>query len=119
MMEGTKRDFEMIFRNRLSVAGVNSAWWLEMARWSITAVLIVPEDNYFVMGDNRDDSLDSRYWGFVPGQNIVGRPLVIYWSMKNQENEYPADGNKLARFVYAMSHLVQITRWDRALRLVQ
>jgi hypothetical protein len=39
--------------------------------------------------------------------------------MRSQENAYPADGNKLARFVYAMSHLVQITRWDRALRLVQ
>ena len=81
--------------------------------------LIIPEGNYFVMGDNRDDSLDSRYWGFVPKENIVGRPLVIYWSMRNQENTDASDGNKLARFVYAMSHLVQITRWDRALRLVR
>jgi signal peptidase I len=102
----------------LPVAGLNGAWWLEMRKMVDNGQLIVPEDNYFVMGDNRDDSLDSRYWGFVPAQNIVGRPLVIYWSMRSQENE-PADGNKLARFVYAMSHLVQITRWDRALRLVQ
>ena len=43
--------------------------------------LIVPEGSYFVLGDNRDDSYDSRYWGFVPAENIVGRPLVIYWSM--------------------------------------
>jgi signal peptidase I len=100
------------------VSGVNGSWKVEMAKMVDNGQLIVPEDNYFVMGDNRDDSLDSRYWGFVPGQNIVGRPLVIYWSMRSQENE-PADGNKLARFVYAMSHLVQITRWDRALRLVQ
>lgn len=103
----------------LPVAGLNEAWWLEMKKMVDNGQLIVPEDSYFVMGDNRDDSLDSRYWGFVPRQNIVGRPLVIYWSMRNPENEYPADGNKLARFVYAMSHLVQITRWDRALRLVQ
>jgi len=102
----------------LPVAGLNGAWWLEMRKMVDNGQLIVPEDNYFVMGDNRDDSLDSRYWGFVPAQNIVGRPLVIYWSMRSQENE-AADGNKLARFVYAMSHLVQITRWDRALRLVQ
>ena len=101
------------------VSGVNGSWKLEMAKMVDNGQLIVPEDSYFVMGDNRDDSLDSRYWGFVPRENIVGRPLVIYWSMNNQKDEYPADGNKLARFVYAMSHLVQITRWDRALRLVQ
>jgi signal peptidase I len=101
------------------VSGVNASWKVEMAKLVGDGQLIVPEGNYFVMGDNRDDSLDSRYWGFVPEQNIVGRPLVIYWSMRSQGNEYPADGNKLARFVYAMSHLVQITRWDRALRLVQ
>ncbi len=117
---GTEARFRDDFpQPTIGVSGVNSSWKLEMAKMVDNGVLIVPEDNYFVMGDNRDDSLDSRYWGFVPGQNIVGRPLVIYWSMKNQENEYPADGNKLARFVYAMSHLVQITRWDRALRLVQ
>jgi signal peptidase I len=101
------------------VTGVNASWKVEMAKMVDDGQLIVPEGNYFVMGDNRDDSLDSRYWGFVPERNIVGRPLVIYWSMRSQGNEYPADGNKLVRFVYAMSHLVQITRWDRALRLVQ
>ena len=42
--------------------------------------LIIPEGQYFVMGDNRDDSQDSRYWGFVPRENIIGRPLLIYWS---------------------------------------
>ena len=103
----------------LPVAGLNGAWWLEMRKMVDNGQLIIPEGNYFVMGDNRDDSLDSRYWGFVPKENIVGRPLVIYWSMRNQENTDASDGNKLARFVYAMSHLVQITRWDRALRLVQ
>lgn len=103
----------------LPVAGLNGAWWLEMRKMVDNGQLIVPEDNYFVMGDNRDDSLDSRYWGFVPKENIVGRPLVIYWSMRSQEAADSSDGNKLARFVYAMSHLVQITRWDRALRRVQ
>ncbi len=81
--------------------------------------LIVPDGNYFVMGDNRDDSLDSRYWGFVPQENIVGRPLVIYWSLRSPESADPSTGDKLARFLYAMSHLMQITRWDRTLRLVQ
>ena len=80
--------------------------------------LIVPEGSYFVMGDNRDDSSDSRYWGFVPQENVVGRPLVIYWSMRKQEDSDAAASDKLTRFIYAMGHLMQITRWDRTLRLV-
>jgi signal peptidase I len=106
-------------RLNLPVAGLNGAWWLQMKKLVDNNELIVPEGNYFVMGDNRDDSLDSRYWGFVPQENIVGRPLVIYWSMRRQEGSDPTPGDKLARFVYAMSHLMQITRWDRTLRLVQ
>jgi signal peptidase I len=100
-------------------SGVTAAWRLEMAKLVENGELIVPEGNYFVMGDNRDDSLDSRYWGFVPQENIVGRPLVIYWSMRSQAGDEQSNGDKLARFVYAISHLAQITRWDRALRLVQ
>ena len=42
--------------------------------------LVVPPDSYFAMGDNRDNSLDSRYWGFVPRENIIGKPLLIFWS---------------------------------------
>jgi len=104
----------------LPVAGLNGAWWLEMKKMVDDGQLIVPEGNYFVMGDNRDDSLDSRYWGFVPQENIVGQPLVIYWSMRSPEALASASpGDKLSRFLYAMSHLVQITRWDRTLRLVQ
>jgi signal peptidase I len=42
--------------------------------------LIVPAQSYFVLGDNRDNSLDSRYWGFVPDSLVRGRPLFVYWS---------------------------------------
>ncbi len=101
------------------IMGVNGSWRLEMSKLVDDGQLIIPEGNYFVMGDNRDDSLDSRYWGFVPQENIVGRPLVIYWSMRNQEVADSSNADKLARFVYAMSHLVQITRWNRAMRVVQ
>lgn len=100
------------------VAGLNSNWWREMQNLVDDGELIVPAGNYFVMGDNRDDSLDSRYWGFVPAKNIVGRPLVIYWSMRSQQAQ-GSGAERLGRFVYALSHLIQITRWDRALRIVQ
>jgi signal peptidase I len=46
--------------------------------------LIVPEGQYFAMGDNRDNSLDSRYWGWVPRENIIGKPTVIFWSYERQ-----------------------------------
>lgn len=102
----------------LPVAGLSGAWWQEMKKLVEDNQLIVPEGNYFVMGDNRDDSSDSRYWGFVPQENIVGRPLVIYWSMRSAEVANADSSDKLTRFIYALAHLAQITRWDRTLRLV-
>jgi len=100
-----------------TVDGLRGDWWLQMKKLVDNGELIVPEGNYFVMGDNRDDSSDSRYWGFVPQENIVGRPLLIYWSMRSPEVPDGSD-DKLARFRYAMGHLIQITRWDRTLRVV-
>ncbi|HUK24569.1 MAG TPA: signal peptidase I [Terriglobales bacterium] len=105
----------------LPVPGLEGNWWLEMRKLVEDGQLIVPEGNYFVLGDNRDDSLDSRYWGFVPRKNIVGRPLLIYWSVRETDADLPnpaSAGDKLSHFAYAMTHLFQITRWDRTLRLV-
>jgi len=103
------------------VASLNGSWLMQMKKLMDDNQLIVPQGNYFVLGDNRDDSLDSRYWGFVPQENIVGRPLVIYWSMRNSDPPPGpvTTGDKLYRFFFALSHIMQITRWDRTLRLVR
>ena len=68
---------------------VEGKWWLEMRKLVEDGQLIVPRGHYFVMGDNRDDSQDSRYWGFVPRENIIGTPLVIYWSVKDWDRNPP------------------------------
>ncbi len=94
-------------------------WWLQMHRLVEDGQLIVPEGNYFVMGDNRDDSQDSRYWGFVPRENIIGRPLVIYWSVRDWDREPSASfTGRLYHVAYAVTHIFEITRWNRTLRLV-
>jgi signal peptidase I len=107
---------------RLDVApGETPEWWLQLRKLVENGQLIVPEGHYFVMGDNRDDSYDSRYWGFVPQANIIGRPLLIYWSVRGYEGDVTAPssmGDRLYHFAYAVTHIFQITRWNRTLRLV-
>jgi len=106
---------------KMPVPEVEADWSQEMEKLVEDGQLIVPEGSYFVMGDNRDDSRDSRYWGFVPRENIVGRPLLIYWSVRNADQGMPVSptlGDKLFHFAYAVTHLFQITRWDRTFRLV-
>ena len=106
-------------RTDIPAYGLEGKWWLQMRKLVEDGQLIVPQDSYFVMGDNRDDSQDSRYWGFVPQENIIGRPLVIYWSVQNWDpNPAATFAGRLQHLAYAVSHLFQITRWNRTLRLV-
>ncbi|MDQ1524592.1 MAG: signal peptidase [Pyrinomonadaceae bacterium] len=66
--------------------------------------IVVPPDSYFMMGDNRDNSLDSRYWGFVPRDLIIGRALFVYWSY---DESAPSGG-----FPY-IQDFIRNTRWSR------
>jgi signal peptidase I len=106
----------------VSVAGLEGKWWLEMKQLVKNGELVVPPGKYFVLGDNRDDSEDSRYWGFVPRANIVGRPLIIYWSMREMDPQGVTGGNasdRLLHLEYAVAHFYQITRWKRTFLVVK
>jgi signal peptidase I len=83
--------------------------------------LVVPSDYYFAMGDHREVSLDSRYWGLVPKKNILGSPLFIAWSLNQTEADFPADpsvAERVAGFFRTGSHFFALTRWNRVLHLV-
>ena len=80
--------------------------------------VVVPPGSYFAMGDNRDLSLDSRYWGFVPRENIIGKPLIVYWS-------YDAPTEQLNNSSISLTHILDLgqnffskTRWKRTFLLI-
>ncbi|MBI4459503.1 MAG: signal peptidase I [Acidobacteria bacterium] len=100
---------------------VTPDWAVQWQDYIRNDEVIVPPGYYFVMGDNRDFSSDSRYWGFVPRENIVGDPLVIYWSFETSGDEYRRTslGDYLGRLLEITLNLPQKTRWDRMFRLVK
>ncbi|HLJ28025.1 MAG TPA: signal peptidase I [Candidatus Angelobacter sp.] len=99
---------------------VETQWRSELQRHLQNGDLVVPQDEYFVMGDNRDRSADSRYWGFVPRSNIVGRPLVIYLSVRDRQEQVANSGNgKLYSSGHLLAHVWQFARWGRMFRLVR
>ncbi|HEY7405113.1 MAG TPA: signal peptidase I [Candidatus Angelobacter sp.] len=98
------------------VRGLDQHWRDQLPHCLQGDQVVVPENSYFVLGDNRDDSEDSRYWGFVPRANIIGRPLVIYLSVKESE---PGRANGKLQHSGQMAHLLQLARWDRMFRLVR
>lgn len=97
----------------------STAWFSQARKLTEDGALIVPEDSYFVLGDNRDDSYDSRYWGFVPRENVVGRPLMIYWSMNRDSTAtaraLPSD--KLSSLTLNVTQWLSSLRVNRMLRI--
>lgn len=79
--------------------------------------LVVPEGAYFAMGDNRDNSLDSRYWGFVPRENIIGKPAIIFWSYDAPTENLV--GYSVTHFVDLATNFFTKTRWNRTFKLVR
>ena len=102
------------------VPGSAESWAVNFASYIQDGDLVVPPGMYFMMGDNRHNSLDSRFWGFVPRSNIIGRPLFNYWSFKTSEQDYSQTGiaNKIASMVHVLVRFFPDTRWERTLHIL-
>ena len=105
----------------LSRVDVDKIWQLTMPEHIKDGEIVVPENAYFGMGDNRDVSLDSRYWGFIPRENIVGRPMFIYWSFETPAGQWQKQdmSDRIAFMVHIVLHFFTETRWSRMLHLVR
>jgi len=101
-------------------SGATSDWTMEMPRHVVGSDLVVPKDSYFAMGDNRDVSYDSRYWGFVPKANVLGQPLFIAWSLDQTEADFTPlpFPQRVVAFFKTAAHFFTLTRWNRVFRLV-
>jgi signal peptidase I len=83
--------------------------------------LVVPPNSFFGMGDHRDVSLDSRFWGFIPQENIVGRPMFIYWSFETPRGQWEKTGmiDRLSFVAQVVIHFFDETRWARTFQVVR
>ena len=101
-------------------ANLRPEWSVRIMDYVDRGQLVVPPHRYFVMGDNRDRSWDSRYWGFVDQAAIMGRPILIYWSVEATSSDYSNRGlgGQLRGIVETLLHLPSRTRWRRMMHEV-
>jgi signal peptidase I len=107
--------------NEKAWANRTIAWTDELPPFIQGDDLVVPPGNIFVMGDNRTNSLDGRYWGFVPQENIMGRPLFVYWSFKTPDDQEYKTGmtDRVSFFFHEVLHIFDGTRWNRELHIIR
>ena len=84
----------------------------------VNGEVVVPPGYYFAMGDNRDSSWDSRFWGFVPRQNIIGKPLIIYWSYDRPSDDLNTNSVSVHDMLDLATHFFSKTRWRRSFQLI-
>ena len=89
-----------------------------LERHTVNGEVVVPAGFLFAMGDNRDNSSDSRYWGFVPRENIVGTPLIIYWSFEAPTEDLTNPNIGIDHVVDVVAHFFTKTRWKRTFNLI-
>jgi len=95
--------------------GISPDWRVTMSQHVQNGDIVVPENSYFAMGDNRDASADSRWWGFVPRENIVGRPMFVYWSFPTPPDQIQKThwSDRIAFIGQIVLHFFDGTRWNR------
>ena len=106
--------------SQIYMSPVQPEWAHEIRKYIQGDELVVPPERYFAMGDNRDHSLDSRYWGFVDRDAIMGRPFLIYWSVDANSTDYgeTSFAQRILGIFDTLMHLPARTRWGRMLHTV-
>lgn len=98
---------------------VDPTWWMELQQLTHDGELVVPQGEYFMLGDNRNHSKDSRYWGLVPRDAIVAKPLVIYFSLRRASTtDVGGEDDRLGHGTGLAARLSAFARWDRVFRVV-
>jgi len=108
-------------RGQVISPNVIPEWRPEIRKYVQGDEIVVPPGKYFAMGDNRDHSQDSRYWGFVDRDAIMGRPFLVYWSVDASSGDYSGETtfwSRLTGIFQTLAHLPSRTRWSRMLRTV-
>jgi len=115
--ETARDDFPRDLEGIASAAAANNAasWSVEIRDHVKNGELIVPPGVVFAMGDNRVASLDSRFWGFVPERNLIGRPLFVYWSFVTPSDQ----PTSVSWILHEATHFFSDTRWKRTFHRIQ